>query len=108
MNAHFLQHDIKVEMFLSDWIISFLCSYIPLDRLNEFFDQFFVLGWYSFHRMTLAILKFLEEEILLGYDMPMILTTLKVMKEHKEEGLGNIEHKILKHTLSVENLLEFQ
>jgi len=42
--------------------------------------------------MCLAIVKFLEEELLEGYDMPMILTSLKIMKEHKDEGLGNIEH----------------
>lgn len=80
-------NEIVVEMFLSDWILTFLCSYIPLNRLNEFFDYFFVFGWYAFHRMCLAIVKFLEDSILQASDMPSILTTLKIMKEHKDENM---------------------
>jgi len=45
--------------------------------------------------MALAIIKFLEDEILASYDMPMILTTLKIMKEHKDENMNeNEEFKI--------------
>lgn len=70
IHQHLTDHGIIVEMFLSDWIISFLCSYIPFDRLTDYFENFFVLGWYAFHWMALAIIKFLEEEILKGIDMP--------------------------------------
>lgn len=84
---HLEDHEIVVEMFLSDWILTFLSSYIPLLRLNEYFDNFFVFGWYAFHWICLAIVKFLEESILSGSDMPTILTTFKLMKEHKDESL---------------------
>ena len=43
--------------------------------------------------MCLAIVKFLEEEILAGTDMPTILSMLKIMKEHKDESF--IESRIL-------------
>jgi ecotropic viral integration site 5 protein len=49
VHKHLEDHGIIVEMFLSDWILSFFCSYIPMDRLGEFFDNFFVFGWYAFH-----------------------------------------------------------
>lgn len=49
INDHFEEVDVKVEMFMSDWVISFLCSYIPLSRLNTFLTAFFQRGWLAFH-----------------------------------------------------------
>jgi hypothetical protein len=49
INEHFEEVDVKCEMFMSDWVISFLCSYIPLSRLNTFLTAFFKRGWLAFH-----------------------------------------------------------
>ena len=67
---HFGEVDIKIEMFMSDWAISFLCSYIPLSRLHFFLSGFLERGWIVFHCMVLAILDYLQEDILESFDMP--------------------------------------
>ncbi|CAI2360361.1 unnamed protein product [Moneuplotes crassus] len=80
---HFKIVDIRVEMFMSDWAISFLCSYIPLSRLDEFFTYFFKYSWRSFHCMVLAILEYLKFEIVKSDDMPSCMNTIKMLKEHR-------------------------
>ena len=46
---HLGEVGVRVEMFMSDWVISFLCSYIPLHRLSLFLTRFFMRGWVAFH-----------------------------------------------------------
>jgi hypothetical protein len=83
VSAHLEVVDIKVEMFMSDWVISFLCSYIPLHRLHIFLTKFFERGWPAFHAMVMAILTYLKDDILEAEDMPAAINTIKVMKEHR-------------------------
>ena len=83
VHKHLEEVDVRVEMFMSDWVISFLCSYIPLNRLNHFLTRFFQRGWVAFHCMVLAILDYLQSEILGTVDMPGAMGVIKTMKEHR-------------------------
>jgi hypothetical protein len=90
---HFETIDVRVEMFMSDWVISFLCSYIPLSRLDTYFSYFFRFGWKAFHCMVLAILENMKSEILNSIDMPACINTIKTMKEHRNSFKVNRTEK---------------
>lgn len=83
VHTHLEEVDVKVEMFMSDWVISFLCSYIPLNRISLYLTRFFQRGWVAFHCMVLAILDYLQTEILETFDMPGAMGVIKTMKEHR-------------------------
>lgn len=83
VSEHFKALGVEAHMFMSDWAISFLCSYIPLHRLNKFFTRFFQRGWVAFHWMVLAIINFIQKDILAADDDVGVLTSLKTMKEHR-------------------------
>ena len=83
VSQHFEDCDIKTEMFMSDWVISFLCSYIPLHRIADFFTRFFERGWPAFHSMVISILHYLKRKILDWEDMLETLNAIKSMKEHR-------------------------
>ncbi len=41
VEAHLTEMDMRPEMLLCDWVLSFHCSNLPLSKLPDFFDQFF-------------------------------------------------------------------
>src|SRR4051812_22218845 len=53
---HFIKHDLKVEMFAADWIISLFSSTMPITRINKFFGMFFKEGWIVSYKVILLIL----------------------------------------------------
>jgi len=80
---HLESVDITIEMFMSDWVISFLCSFIPLNRLHTYLTGFFVRGWVAFHCMVLAILTYMKDDIMKTNDMPTCINMIKTMKEFR-------------------------
>ena len=49
ISEHFKDCGLQVEMYASDWIFGMYCSIIPLDKLAEFWTNFFERGWAFFY-----------------------------------------------------------
>lgn len=64
LSAHFMEHNLKVEMYASDWIFGLFASVIPLEQMGAFFSKFFKHRWIFFYQLILSILKSLEKELL--------------------------------------------
>jgi len=82
--SKFVEYDVLPEMYLTEWILSFMCAYIPITWLCQYFNEFFEHGWLSFYAICLAIHEFLQDIILEGYDMPSVLICMKEMKENRD------------------------
>lgn len=57
LHKHFILHEIKVEMFASDWIIGLFSNTIPLDKINKLYSLFFKEGWVVVYKIILLLLK---------------------------------------------------
>jgi len=51
--------------------------------LHDYLTKFFERGWPAFHSMVLAIMDYLQDEILASPDMPATINAIKTMKEHR-------------------------
>jgi len=74
---HFRAHQIKVEMYASDWLFGLFASVIPLEKMKTFFNLFFKFKWVFFYKMVLSILKKLEHDILAESELWDILNSIK-------------------------------
>lgn len=57
---HFQEHQVRPEMYASDWIFSLFASVLPetLSHVTaEFFNKFFVYKWEFFYKLILSILE---------------------------------------------------
>eukprot|EP00347_Sterkiella_histriomuscorum_P000966 403373845 len=75
--SHFCLHNLKVEMYASDWIFGLFASVIPLEKMSAFFSKFYQYKWIFFYKLILSILKFLEEELLQEDELWNILNQIK-------------------------------
>lgn len=64
LSEHFMEHNLRVEMYASDWIFGLFASVIPLEQMSSFFSKFYRYKWIFFYQLILSILKFLEKELL--------------------------------------------
>ena len=74
---HFCNHNLRVEMYASDWIFGLFASVIPLEKMSAFFHNFYQYKWIFFYQLILSILKFLEKELLEEDDLWSILNQIK-------------------------------
>jgi hypothetical protein len=84
IHEKFMENEVMPEMYLTEWILSFMCAYIPINWLCKYFNEFFKHGWNAFYAVCLGIHEFLQPQILQGYDMPSVLVCMKEMKENRE------------------------
>lgn len=84
IHKKFQDVEVMPEMYLTEWILSFMCAYIPMTWLHRYFNEFFRYGWIAFYAICLAIHDFLQDNILEGEDMPSVLLCMKEMKENRE------------------------
>jgi hypothetical protein len=47
--SHFLQFNIKAEMYTSEWVFGLFSSVIPLEQMGDFFSCFFRDKWVFFY-----------------------------------------------------------
>ena len=76
LHAHFEEHQVRPEMYASDWIFSIFCSVLPEDNSKvtaAFFSKFFKYKWEFFYKLILTILNHIKGQILKLDDMFSIL-----------------------------------
>lgn len=74
--AHFDEHQVRTEMYASDWIFSLFASVLPETNSKvtaSFFTQFFRYRWEFFYKLILSILEHIEQKILECNDLFSIL-----------------------------------
>ena len=98
LHLHFVNYNMQVEMFATDWIIGLFCSTVPLGKLAHFFDKFFEEGWKYFYKVVIAFLNEIEKELLQEDEMCEILNSLKKNSRKwkgEESTAGSIMKKFM-------------
>ena len=49
LSRHLQLHNIKADMYTSEWIFGLFASVIPLDQMGEFFNLYFQFKWIFFY-----------------------------------------------------------
>ena len=60
LHKHFYEHQVRPEMYASDWIFSLFASVLPESNSKvtaSFFNQFFLHKWEFFYKLILSILE---------------------------------------------------
>jgi len=76
LHEHFERHQVKPDMYASDWIFSAFTSVLPEDNYavtGAFFTKFFRYKWEFFYKLILTILQHIQEKLLAHEDMFSIL-----------------------------------
>ncbi|CAI2381067.1 unnamed protein product [Moneuplotes crassus] len=71
------------EIYMMDWVLTFMCSYIPLKWLTNYFDEFFKHGWVAFYSICLSIHEFLQPRIMKCVDIGEMKECVNRMKENR-------------------------
>ena len=86
--AHFEEHQVKPEMYASDWIFSLFSSVLPETQSEvtaSFFTQFFKHKWEFFYKLVLSILEHIRPKLLEAEDMFSILQQIKIAMSNKND-----------------------
>lgn len=98
LQKHFVDHNIKVELFASEWIFGLFSSVIPVDHMGLFFDEFFKSKWVFFYQLVLQLLHHHKQEIINEEDFYCIIHQIKY-QYNEQLGLANVqtfkEHSML-------------
>ena len=73
ISEHFHQHNIKSELFASEWIFGLFSSVIPVDYMGLFFDEFFKRKWVFFYQLVLQLIHHHRRRILVEDDFYSII-----------------------------------
>lgn len=49
IHQQFQDFDVLPEMYLTTWILTFMCSYLPIPWLSKYLNEFFKHSWTSFY-----------------------------------------------------------
>jgi len=74
---HLCEHEIKVDVFCTEWILALFASVIPVENMANFYDILLSEGWPFFYKIILAFLQHFEKQIKAEDDLVGILTVLK-------------------------------
>ena len=77
---HFLNANIAVQMFATEWIMTLFTSVIPLEQSQRVLNKFFKHGWTFMYKLCLEILTRLSGKLLLTRNIAQILNILKPNK----------------------------
>lgn len=73
LHNHFVHHNIKAEMYASEWIFGLFSSVVPLEFMGDFYSCFFTQRWIYFYKLVLTILKTHQAELLCEEELYSIL-----------------------------------
>jgi Rab-GTPase-TBC domain len=75
--AHFLNQNIVVEMFTTEWFMTLFTSNIPLEHSHIVLGKFFRQGWVFFYKLCFEIVKRLSTKLLQACSYAGILSILR-------------------------------
>jgi hypothetical protein len=70
---HFDRHLVEISFFSTDWIISILTNFIPVELSHCYLSLFFQFGWEAFYEISLQILEFYEKDLMKLDDAGLIV-----------------------------------
>jgi hypothetical protein len=88
IHEHFEEHQVRPEMYASDWIFSVFTSVLPEEDsevTSAFFSLFFQYKWEFFYKLILTILTHIKDKILANDDMFAILQQVKIAMSNKND-----------------------
>ena len=57
LQCHLIEHNIRAQMYASEWIFGLFASVIPCEYMCLFLDKFFQHKWVFFYSLILTILR---------------------------------------------------
>jgi len=96
LHARLCEHNIRANVYASEWIFGLFASVIPCDYMGEFFDHFFKHKWIFFYQLILSLLKKHENEIVNEEDFYHFMRSIKV-QQYQKSGLdfaGTTVHSV--------------
>jgi hypothetical protein len=64
IHYHFKKHGLKVEMFATEWFITLFSVILPPEMAASVLDNFMLEGWSAMYRISVALLRLHETELL--------------------------------------------
>ena len=81
-------------MYASDWIFALYSNVIPTNKMDKFFDEFFIKGWIFFYKLTMTLLRILAPKILEAEDLSDILDIIKLPTDRRNFNKDNAIDRI--------------
>jgi len=72
LQDHFTTHQVKTELYVSDWILTLFLSTIPESEsqlVANFISLFLTYKWEFFYKLVLSLLEDIEDRVLDAEDM---------------------------------------
>ena len=70
-------HNIKAELYASEWVFGLFASVIPLEHMGLFFDEFFKSKWIFFYQVILELMKHHKHQIVIEDDFYCLMHKIK-------------------------------
>ena len=67
-------------MFATEWIFTLFACVIPIEQIENFFDEFFKEAWVFFYKFIIHLLKTHERTILISDDISEMMSPIKDSK----------------------------
>ena len=98
---NFEKMDVKVEIFLVEWLFSLFSSLIPLELLMDFYKGFFSQGWIFFYKMCISTILNLKGNFFEADEIYIGLKNGKNEETIKEEDNKNSWKKIIQNAYKI-------
>eukprot|EP00831_Metopus_contortus_P080887 TRINITY_DN8377_c0_g1_i4.p2 TRINITY_DN8377_c0_g1~~TRINITY_DN8377_c0_g1_i4.p2 ORF type:complete len:153 (-),score=17.27 TRINITY_DN8377_c0_g1_i4:46-504(-) len=86
--------EVTVDMFITNWIFTLFSSFIPIDDISSFYDEFFAYSWEAFHKLMLHILRLHESNILKATEATEVIALIKSSKPKEQWSKVPLLNKI--------------
>ena len=90
LNKHFKKLQLNPNSFFCDWILTLFCGYFQYNNSEltlSILDNFLLDGWRAIYRVSLAIIRSLEQELLQTRDIASLLRLFDKFKYSADHHL---------------------
>ena len=96
IHSHFIEHDLMVQMFATDWYLTLFTSLVPIQFSDSILGAFIKYGWLSMYKFLLIIIERLEEKLLNlddRLDMLRLIKPLELVSNDWNNFLQSLQKK---------------
>ena len=98
---NFKKIDVKVEIFMVEWLFSLFSSLIPMELLMDFYKGFFSQGWKFFYKMCISTILNLKGKFFEADEIYIGLKNGKNEENMKEDDIKNSWKKIIQNAYKI-------
>ncbi len=79
--SHFKKHGVRSNMFATQWLITFFSGYFQTEMAATVLDNFVLEGWPALYRISVALLRLFEPDLLQASEFHELIQTVSSMNQ---------------------------